>query len=84
MEITTKYNIGDEFYFLYERKIVKTKISKITTTVSDKGIISEKYCIEWYEKNYGYRSVELLIDNLEKFSAVTKEEMFNKLFDNIA
>ena len=34
MTITTKFNVGDEVFFLYESKIKKSKIIKITAETS--------------------------------------------------
>lgn len=85
MKVETKYNVGDVRYYLYERKIVKAKISSIFVKLNTKGISEEIYNIQF--SSDGLFSTKTVVfdstQELDKYTATTKEEMINKLFAEV-
>lgn len=76
MTITTKYNIGDEVWFLKDNKIQKSKITKIAPYFS----FSEKRGISWeldvkLDAFFGNTYLSKYEDEL----FATKEELINSL-----
>ena len=82
MKVETKYNVGDVRYYLYKRKIVKAKISFILVKLNAKGVSEEIYNIQFNSvglfctKTVTFDSAQ----ELDKYTAITKEELINKLF----
>lgn len=66
MKIETKYNIGDEVWFMYKLEPISSKVTSFTIYV-DKNIIVEYFFEKYFEfkrEKYIFRTKQELLDSL--------------------
>jgi hypothetical protein len=71
MIIETKYNIGDEVWFMDENRPIKGIVSKLDIDVSSKG--------DWYIEHYKVKAAGYLHFEVGQSLFPTKEELLNSL-----
>lgn len=78
MEIKTKYNVGEELYFIYSNKVTKASVISVTININEAEVIT-KYKIRFKtsSKNSFSSSIDKNVLELELFK--TQEELLENI-----
>ncbi len=79
MDIKTRFNIGEEFFFLNARKISKFVVEKISIEVESASKITIKYMIKSTYIVSPDKDFKRINDVSESYMHKSKEELLNSL-----